>query len=104
MGHPDLTRRRFLRRSIATAAVLGGAAFGQVLVANERIRVGLIGAGNRGRGLWEDFLAQPDVGAVSVCDVHPSYVEQAAAMSKTPVSKHGDFRRLLDDRDIDAVI
>jgi predicted dehydrogenase len=104
MRHPDLTRRRFLRRSIATAAVLGAAASDRVLGANDRIRVGLIGAGNRGQGLWEDFLAQPDVSAVSICDVHPPHLEKAAAMSKTPVSKHGDFRRVLEDGHIDAVI
>jgi len=100
-----LTRRKFLRRSISTAAALGVAgASGQILGANERIRVGLIGAGGRGRGLLEDFLAQPDVSVVSVCDVHRPNLDQAAAMSKAQVAKHADFRRVLDDREIDAVI
>jgi predicted dehydrogenase len=100
----DLTRRRFLTRSAATAAFLTIAGSSRVLGANERIRVGLIGAGDRGRGLWAQFLAQPNVSAVAVCDVYQPHLDQAAAMAKTPVAKHGDFRKVLDDKGVDAVI
>src|SRR5262245_6388658 len=97
----DLTRRGFLTRSAATAAVLtlaGTKASSRVLGANERINVALIGAGDRGRGLWSQFLKHPGVSPVAVCDVYRPNLDQAVAMAKTQVAKHGDFRKVLDEK------
>lgn len=94
-------------RTTATAGVATALSRGRVLGANDRIRVGLIGGGGRGRAVWERFLKQPDVAGVAVCDVYPPFLRQAAALADAgggAVAQHKDFRRLLDGRDIDAVI
>src|SRR5262245_41389102 len=94
------------RRSVAKTLAAGAcAALGsKVLGANERIRMGIIGCGGMGRGLWRTFLSQPDVAPVAVCDVYRPFRERAAAMSKEKVEEYKDFRQLLDRSDVDAVI
>src|SRR5918999_5129238 len=97
---PGTNRRTFLQ---ATAAGLTAVAASRVLGANERVRVGLIGFGLIGRIHLAALKEQPDVQVTAVCDVHRGRVEQAAAMAGGEVARYGDFRKLLDDRNVDAV-
>jgi len=116
----DLTRRRFIQTSLAssgaTAAVARGSGAGSplaglssaVLGANERIRVALIGAGGMGRGDLMAFLKFDDVACPAICDVDDAMLAKAAeAIAKTrgdrPESVK-DYRRVLDRKDIDAVL
>ncbi len=94
------SRREFVQvTAAATAATVLRA--GGVLGANERINVGLIGCGGRGSGVWQRFLKQPDVNPVAVCDVYEPFLRRTAGATIAAVK---DFRRLLDRKDIDAVI
>lgn len=77
---------------------------GRVLGANDRIRVGLIGAGGRGNQLWPVFVKQPGVEPIAVCDVYEPFVERAITVSEGKAKGYKDFRHLLDRQDIDAVI
>jgi predicted dehydrogenase len=72
--------------------------------ASDQIRVGIIRCGGRGTGVWRDFLAQPDVTPVAVCDVYDPHRERAAAMCKEPqkAAQFKDFRQMLDRKDIDS--
>jgi predicted dehydrogenase len=94
-----MERRRFL-----TTAGLTAAAYGRVLGANDRIAVGLIGAGGQGRAVWGRMLEQRDVNAAAVCDVFQPHLERAAAMASPAAATYKDFRQLLDRKDIDAVV
>jgi len=76
----------------------------QVQGANDRIRMGLIGSGGRGREDWGTFLAQAEVEPVAVCDVYDTFRDQGVALSHGRAKPHHDFRRLLEQKDIDAVI
>ena len=76
----------------------------RILGANERIRLGLIGCGGRGSQDWESFLDQPDVDPVAACDVYEPFLNRAIATSKGRAKGFHDFRRLLEQKDIDAVI
>jgi predicted dehydrogenase len=99
-------RRAFLQRLIAGTtwvAATGITAPGRVLGANDRIRIGLIGAGSRGREIFRAALQCPDVEAVAVADIYTGSLEKAKAIA--PHAKlEKDFRRLLDDKSIDAVL
>ena len=64
---------------------------------------GLIGFGLIGRFHLAAVKAQPDAEVAAVCDVHKGRVEAAAAMAGGNVARYADFRKLLDDKRIDAV-
>jgi len=99
-------RRTFLQQTIGTATWV--AAFGlsttrRVLGANDRIRLGLIGAGSRGREIFRAALRCANVEAVGVADVYTRSLDEAKAIAPQAKTQR-DFRRLLDDKSIDAVL
>jgi len=77
---------------------------GRIMGANDRIRMGLIGSGGRGKQDWATFLKQPDFEAVAVCDLYQPFLEKGIAMADGRPKGFTDFRRLLEVKDIDAVI
>jgi predicted dehydrogenase len=92
------------RRHFVSSVALGAAAYSRILGANERINVGIIGAGGQGRGDWGRFIKQPDVNPVAVCDVYKPHLEKALATANGQAQGYKDFRKLLERKDIDAVI
>src|SRR5271154_3435971 len=97
------TRRDFLKQT-----VLGTAAFlayppARVLGANDRVRVGMIGVGNRGQDLLDEVKAVPNVQLVAIADVYRGRFDEARKMAPG-ILTFDDHRRLLDIKDVDAVI
>ena len=80
----------------------------RVLGANDKITLALIGARNMGWGDLRDLLKQPNVECKTLCDVDDAVLnEKAAELVKMEHQKPGlekDYRKVLDDKDIDAVI
>jgi predicted dehydrogenase len=99
--HP--TRRQFLPGLAASVATVYGAR-GKVLGANDAIRLGLIGCSGQGVGDLRDCLKAPNTRAVALCDLDPAQLAKAAQRIGGNVETTADFRRLLDRKDIDAVI
>src|SRR5208283_3033695 len=100
------SRRTFLRHLAGGAACIaatGIVAPRSVLGANERIRFGLIGAGDRGKEIFGVALRCPNVEAVAVADIYPRRLDEARSLAPA-VKTFGDYRRLLDDKSIDAVL
>jgi predicted dehydrogenase len=68
------------------------------------IRVGVIGAGGRGSSLMNSAVAN----VVAVCDVDSTHLARAAQTVEKKTGRkptqYGDYRKLLEDRDVDAVI
>ena len=107
------TRRQFIKHSTAVAGGAGlGLPFGSRLMAqsveaNERVRFGLIGCGTMGCANMHNFLQlkQP---VVAVCDVDESHLDRAAddvvKAGQAAPKKFKDFRQLLEQKEIDAVI
>ena len=100
---PGQTRRTFLKQAaLGTAAVLAYPP-STVLGANDRVRVGMIGVGDRGTDLLGQIRSVPNVELVAMADVYTRRRDQAK--SKVPdLQTFDDYRRLLDMKDIDAVI
>ena len=97
----ETSRRSFLKTA---AAVTTAASAGRVLGANDRIRIGVIGAGGRGRYLMNQLKNIGGVEFAAVCDVYDVRREQAAKQAGAPVETYLEHQRLLDRNDIDAVI
>ena len=96
------TRRGLLRAG--TVAALTAASYRRVLGANERVGLGFVGFGLIGKRHVLDFQAQPDAGLVAVAEVHEGRRDEAAATMGGSPRKVGDFRKLLDDKGVDAVV
>ncbi|MBZ5681912.1 MAG: Gfo/Idh/MocA family oxidoreductase [Acidobacteriia bacterium] len=99
----ESTRRDFLQR-----AALGTAAFlayppSSVLGANDRIRIGMIGVGNRGQDLLEEVQKVRGVQLVAMADVYSRRRDEAKKMAPG-IQTFDDHRRLLDMKNLDAVI
>lgn len=80
----------------------------KVIGANDRIRVGLIGAKGMGFVNLSDALKVPNVECVAICDIDDSILDQRIPevekiQGKAP-TRYKDFRKLIDDKSIDAVI
>jgi predicted dehydrogenase len=105
-----VNRRQFVQGAAGAAAVLGTAARLPARVSpSERVRLGLIGCGGRGRELANVFLQYPDVEIPVVSDVLEPRMEQAAKLIRdrrrsSPVARVVEHERILDRMDIDAVI
>jgi predicted dehydrogenase len=98
----DQTRRTFLKQAALGAAVLAYPS-SKVLGANDRVRVGMIGVGDRGNDLLDQVVKVPNVELVAMADVYSRRRDQAK--SKVPsIQTLPDYRRLLDMKDIDGVI
>jgi predicted dehydrogenase len=104
----DLARRSFLKGSAASA----GAALAQPQsrrAPSDRVLVGLIGVGVRGRDHHLRFLsANPRAEVAAVCDPDRSRADFAAQIAARAYKKKplvfGDFRRLLERKELDAVV
>jgi len=90
-----MNRRTLLAMTAVSALRVHGA--------NDRIRVGLIGCGHRGRylaGLFQESGAQ----VAAVCDVYETNLAAGRKLAPDGAASCGDYRRMLDDSSLDAVI
>jgi len=71
---------------------------------NEAIVLGFIGVGGMGTGLLNIFKGFEDVRIAAVCDVHEPHALRAKEEAGGKPEVYGDFRKLLDRKDIDAVV
>ncbi|MEM6910450.1 MAG: Gfo/Idh/MocA family oxidoreductase [Verrucomicrobiota bacterium] len=101
-----LSRRNFLKSSAAATAGLAWTAKSraQVSGANERVRLGLIGCGSRGGKLARNFGELGEVDLVALSDADRERMETLPLPEGALPQVHQDYRRLLDDPTIDAVV
>ncbi|MCL2304152.1 MAG: Gfo/Idh/MocA family oxidoreductase [Planctomycetaceae bacterium] len=108
-----MNRRSFLKRSALTAgavsvfAISGGRASGQILGANDRVRIALAGAGGRGGELLNAFEKIENVEIAYIVDADRNRVEGRIKEieQKTGKAPQGtqDFRVMLEDKNVDCV-
>src|ERR1700737_4053862 len=99
----DNTRRDFLKQAAVGTAAFLAYPTSPVLGANDRIRVGMIGVGNRGQELLKQVISVPNPQLVAIADVYTRRHDEAKKMAPG-IQTFDDHRRLLDMKDIDAVI
>ena len=105
MPPPDsaVSRRSFVKAAGA-ASLLTAASWGRVAGANERVGVGFIGFGLIGKRHVLDFQADKGADLVAVAEVHRGRLKEATALIGGSIKGYDDFRRLLDDKDVQAVV
>ena len=126
-ANDEATRRRFLEASASAGAghaaltTLSARSFASVLGANDRVQVGVIGTGGRASQLMDHLIPKPRepvqagilqwktkpvAGAelVAVADVYEPHRNLAATRAGRSAAKFDDYRKLLDQKDVQAVI
>lgn len=107
------SRRDFLKLSTTTAAALGlgfvacnrKEKFKLDTVADtERIKVGLIGVGNRGKSILKAIELVPEIKVVALCDILDFQITTAKEYIANEVKVYKDFNQLLAHKGLDAVI
>lgn len=102
-----MNRRQFVTQTIATTLTAAGMpafSYARIMGANDRIRLGGIGPGDRGAGR---LTAAQKLGAeiVALADVNKGMLERAQKLMPAPVEKtYVDYNDLLARKDIDGVI
>jgi predicted dehydrogenase len=108
-----LTRRDFIKSSLATAAGIGittslpTTVWSKVVGANDDIRVAVVGFRSQGAGHIERFHDLQGVRVVALCDADKAILDREVKKFKDrneKVDAYLDVRRLLDDKNIDAVV
>jgi predicted dehydrogenase len=116
-GNPALPRRRFLQQTavFTTAAtfptLIPASALGAEgsVAPSERITLGCIGVGGRGRDDMHGFLSIPQARVLAVCDPYVNRQREAKQIvdekySDQGCAMYGDFRQVLARQDVDAVV
>jgi predicted dehydrogenase len=97
------TRRDFSKTLLLAGA---GTALGvsRAAGANDRVRLGFLGVGNRGDQVLDAFLKHPDAEVAAICDLSAAYMEFAARKCGNSPRQFKDYRKLLEMPGLDAVV
>ncbi|WP_149274305.1 Gfo/Idh/MocA family protein [Pareuzebyella sediminis] len=114
MSQPKNSRRKFIKRS-SLAFVAGSVlphfsakSYGQIIGANEKINVSVMGVNSRGKALAQNFASQDNCDVRHICDVDSRAISKClTAVSERQSTKAeglGDFRKSLESKDIDVLV
>ncbi len=106
MTEANSSRRKFLARSAQGGGALAftAASWNNVLGAADKVRLGVIGTGNRGGDVMSWFLKEPDCEVTAICDVYDQNLNAAKEKTEGKAKTYTDYRALLDDKNVDAVL
>jgi predicted dehydrogenase len=96
----ELSRRNFIQGAAALPAVAGA----RPVAANDRIRFGMIGTGARSHQIMEAMKLVPGIEFAGVVDAYKGRVERAIARTGGKTRAYPDYREILADKSIDAVV
>lgn len=108
----NFNRRRFITEAgtgVAGASILTtgltAKSYARVIGANERIQMGIIGSGGRGRSVMGSFNKFADqVEFIHVCDVYEPNINAALKLSRSGAKMTMDYRELLNNKDVVAIL
>jgi predicted dehydrogenase len=92
------------RRLMAKAPLFAQSAKPQPIAANDRINVGIIGPGSRGREVMRQMLRTRGVEIAAVCDVYEPRFAEVNELVGRKVPSYTNYRELLERKDLDAIL
>src|SRR5450631_1645916 len=95
---------KITRRSAVSLTAIAAASYSRLLGANDRVQVGFVGFGLIGGQHVYDFRNQKDVDMAAMCDVYQPRLEQGVAACGGKAKGYSDFRKLIEDKDLQAVV
>lgn len=106
----ELNRRTFIDRVLKASAAAGMAAAAPWAGAfaaeptRDRVRLGVIGTGDRGRTLIQNILKTKNCTVAAICDDYQPYLDKARAYLPANIPVYSDHRAMLDAKGLDAVV
>ncbi len=104
----NINRRDFVKSVGAGVALSLAAGIGSnVMGANDRIRLGIVGLNSKGASHVNNFSQLENVQVAALCDVDRDVLnreKEKFTQKNTKVDTYTDIRKLLDDKDIDAIV
>ena len=104
----SINRREFLKSSIGAATTLTVLSQRKSFAANDKVIIGIMGIGGRGVYLTEKLLKRPDIEIAYLCDVNTRRFARAREVVEEIQDRKPklvqDFRRMLDDSSVDAIV
>ncbi len=91
------------RRTLILGASAGAAMWLRAAPSDQN-RIGVIGAGGRGRLLMKTFQGDTSIRITAVADVYEPNLEAGLSLAKGTAKAYRDYRQLLNDKEVDAVI
>lgn len=101
------SRRKFIATgavALTSLATIGFPAFSAAPLKSDVLRLGMIGTGARGAGLASLIKEMPGVELVACCDTIPEHLKNGMSHAAKDAKAYTDYRKLLEDKSIDAVI
>jgi predicted dehydrogenase len=99
------TRRDVVKAAgIVTAAAVGAPAILKVHAATDQMKYGVIGLGGRGSYLLKHLKKIDNGRCAAICDLDDAKMDKASALIGTSPAKYKDYRELLSDKNVEAVI
>jgi predicted dehydrogenase len=100
-----VSRRQFVQSVAAATSLVSARSSAAAIGANDRIRIGVIGAGGQATSHMKTLVKMRDgdnLEIVNVCDIYQKRLDEAAQLTGAAPVK--DYRRILDNKDIDYVL
>ena len=108
MSDQNKSRRDFIsnttRGAVGAGLTMSAASWNRVLGANDRVRLGVIGTGNRGGDVMSWFLKESDAEVTSLCDCYDKNLNAALEKTEGKAKTYTDYRKLLESKEVDAVL
>src|SRR5712691_5932846 len=102
MSENEFSRRDLTRRAAGSALVMTAASYARILGANDKVPLGVIGCGGRGRHVMGLFQQNPRVTVAALCDVYGQRIDQAR-QTMADARSFSDHRKLLEMKELAAV-
>ncbi|GGZ87775.1 Gfo/Idh/MocA family protein [Algibacter mikhailovii] len=104
-----MKRRSFIKKTgvVASAVACSSYAYGSLLSnanMHNKINIGVIGTGDRGGGLTSIINSIENINVIGCCDILPFRLEHGLSKANSKPIGYSDYRKLLDNKDIDAVL
>ena len=102
-----LSRRDFLEATTLGAAglMLGSSSVAaSILRANDRVNVGVIGAGSQGSSLIRSLATVPNSKITGMCDIFEPNLSKGVNLAGSQPKTFTEYRKLIESKDVDAVV
>lgn len=108
MGNNIIDRRKFITGSVlglgGLIAPRSSLFAGHSILQKEKVRIGVIGTGSRGKGLINNINKISGLEVVACCDLIPRNLAAAVKLTGEKAKAYQDYRKLLEDKNVDAVV